>query len=134
MTMATMENRTNRFLFPYRTTPHTTTGVSPAEFLRLKTPLDLARPGLVEHVVHRQNNQKETHDRAARARTFQVGDTKNYSEGADWMPAEIVEVTGPVSFKCRLADKRAVRKHQDQIRSSARRGREAKCSYPRSGV
>ena len=59
-----------------------------------------------------------------------MGDPKNYNEGADWMPAEIVEVTGSVSFKCRLADKRAVRKHQDQIRSRALERERSKVQLP----
>ena len=48
MTVGTLEDRISRFLFACRTTPHTTTGVSPAELLmgrKLKTRLDLVRPG-----------------------------------------------------------------------------------------
>ena len=95
---------------------------------RLKTRLYLVKPELVEHVVHRQSNVPErNHDRTAPARTFQVRGTiyaKNYNEGANWMPEEIVEVTGLVSFKCRLTDKRLVRTHQDQIRSRGPAGGE----------
>ena len=123
MQAGTLEERIARFLFAYRTTPHTTTGVSPAELLmgrKLKTRLDLVRPGVVERVRQRQAQQKQDHDSTAQERTFQVGDTiyaRNYSGGATWIPAKIVEVTRPVSFRCQLGDDRIVRKHQDQIRS-----------------
>ena len=42
-----MEERLTKFLFKYRVTPHTTTGLSPAELLmgrRLRTHLDLLHP------------------------------------------------------------------------------------------
>ena len=49
-TTGSLETRVNRFLFHYRTTPHTTTGVTPAELLvgrRLRTHLDLIHPDLM---------------------------------------------------------------------------------------
>ena len=66
MQAGTLEERIARFLFAYRTTPHTTTGVSPAELLmgrKLKTSLDLVRPGVVERVTQR-------HTHAAKARPW----------------------------------------------------------------
>ena len=47
MQVGTLAERIARFLFAYSTTPHTTTGVAPAELLmgrKLKTRLDLVRP------------------------------------------------------------------------------------------
>ena len=44
MTGGTIESRVSRFLFKYRTTPHSTTGVPPAELMfnrHLRTHLDL---------------------------------------------------------------------------------------------
>ena len=44
-----MEVRLSKFLFKYRVTPHTTTGISPAELLmgrRLRTHLDLLYPDI----------------------------------------------------------------------------------------
>ena len=110
-----LEDRISRFLFAYRTTPHTTTGVSPAEFLmgqKLKTRLELVRPGLEERVIDSQARQKEGHDRTARNRVLQAGDTiyaRNHNKRATWIPAKIVEATGPLSFRCQLADQRIVR-------------------------
>ena len=86
---------------------------------RLKTRLDLVRPGLEERVIDRKARQKEGNDRTARNRVLQAGDTiyaRNHNKGATWISAKIVEATGPLSFRCQLADQRIVRKHQDQIR------------------
>ena len=41
---------------------------------------------------------------------------KNFSPGQSWLPAEIVKITGPVSFRVRLTDGRTRRCHQDQLR------------------
>ena len=62
-----LETRISRFLFKYRTTPHTTTGVSPAELLmgrQLRSHLSLLHPDLTIHdrVTNRQQNQKDNHD------------------------------------------------------------------------
>ena len=42
---------------------------------KLKTRLDLVRPGLEERVIDRQARQKEGHDRTARDKVLQAGDT-----------------------------------------------------------
>ena len=47
MTEGSLRQKLARFLFSYRTTPHSTTGVSPAELLmnrKLKSVLDLLNP------------------------------------------------------------------------------------------
>ena len=49
----TLETRLARFLFHYRLTPHTTTGISPAELLmgrQLRSHLNLFKPDLASHV------------------------------------------------------------------------------------
>ena len=53
----TVEDRTARFLLQYRATPHTTTGMSPAELMfgrRLRTRLDAIKPDLRLTVESRQ--------------------------------------------------------------------------------
>ena len=50
-----------RLLFHYRTTPHATTGISPAELLMgrpLCTHLDLLRPNIATRVHMSQDSQK----------------------------------------------------------------------------
>ena len=59
-------------------------------------------------MIDRQARQKEGHDRTARE-SLQAGDTiyaRNHSKGATWIPAKIVEATGPLSFRCQLADQK----------------------------
>ena len=60
-TTGSLETRVNRFLFHYRTTPHTTTGVTPAELLmgrRLHTHLVLIHPDLMTRY---KGNKKDKH-------------------------------------------------------------------------
>ena len=144
MIVGTLEDRISRFLFAYQTTPHTTTGVSPAELLmerRLKTRLDLVRSGLEKRLIDRQARQKEDHDRTARDRVLQAGDTicaRNHNKGDSWISAKIVEATGPLSFRCQLAHQWIVRKHPDQIRHreppTAEKKQEAKVGTREQGT
>ena len=64
-----MQKQLSRFLFRYRSTPHSTTGLSPAELLmgrRLRTHLDFMRPDVSNRVHTKQGYQKTLHDRHAR--------------------------------------------------------------------
>ena len=118
-----LETRIQRFLFDYRITPHSTTGISPANLLMNRQPksrLDLALPNLTKHVTDMQDKQKQQHDQHARFKLFNPGDkvlARNYNDSDMWLPGEIVEATGPVSYKVRI-DKngRIFRRHQDQLR------------------
>ena len=80
----TVSDRIARLLFQYRSTPHTTTGMSPAELLlgrKLRTRLDSIRPDVRQRVAARQLKQKLHCDAHARDRYLQEGDTvfmKNY--------------------------------------------------------
>ena len=56
-----MKHRLANFLFRYRTTPHSTTGVIPAELIvrrRLRTRLSLIRPNLAQVVEAKQEKQQ----------------------------------------------------------------------------
>ena len=69
VTSGNMSARIAQVLFTYRITPHTTTGVSPAELLlgrRLRTKLDLIRPNTAKRVEERQEAQKAKHDSKAK--------------------------------------------------------------------
>jgi hypothetical protein len=118
----TLCSKLSRVLFKYRTTPHTTTGETPAKLLmgrELKTPMDLLRPNLHTKVELQQQKQKIQHDRKAVQRTLSVGDlvyARNHGSGESWLPGIIVSQTGPVSFIVELSRGGLVRKHQDQIR------------------
>ena len=60
-----MSHRLANFLFAYRNTPHTTTGVTPTSlFLKwlLRTQLSLLSPNLAEIVEKQQRQQKKYHN------------------------------------------------------------------------
>ena len=75
------------FLFRYRTTPYSTTGISPAQLLMgrpLKTHLDFLRPDLASKVREAQ----VTHDQKSHFHLFQVGDQvfiRNFVVGPKWL-------------------------------------------------
>ena len=60
-----VQEKLSRFLFDYRITPHTTTGVPPCEMLMnrsLRSRLDLFHPEISGKVESHQAKQKELHD------------------------------------------------------------------------
>ena len=117
-----IECRLARMLFHYRITPHSTTGVSPSELLlgrRIRSHLDFIQPNLSSHVETKQSAQKKHHDYHARECTFQIGDAvfvKNCGNGPNWLPGEVKEVRGPVSYGIMLNDGRLLKRHIDHIR------------------
>ncbi len=123
MSGASVETNISRFLFQYRSTPQTTTGLAPAEMLlgrKLKSHLDLLHPDVEEKVRVQQGKQKAWHDRHARAQSFQEGETvfvRNFARGQRWLPGAIMRKSGPRSCVVRLSDGREVRRHQDHLRS-----------------
>ena len=84
-----------RFLFNYRITPQSTTGVSPAELLmgrRLQSAFDSIKPDLNRRVEREWERQKTLHDRHCTMRTFEVGDmvyARNYGSGSKWVQTKI---------------------------------------------
>ncbi len=125
-TNGTLQDRLSKILFRYRMTPHTTTSMAPSELLmgkKMKSRLDLLKPSLDQRVQHRQERQKEGHDKRAKVRSFEVGEqvyVKNHSRGSKWLPGTIIERRGPLSYRVELLDKRTVRCHQDHVRLRAR--------------
>ena len=78
-------------MYKYQTTPHATTGKSPAELLLgriLRTHLDLLHPDLAHSVEEKKNSQKENHDKSDRERHYQEGEmvyARNYQSGEKWL-------------------------------------------------
>ena len=73
MEAGTFQEKLKRVLMAYRNTPHTTTGITPAELLlgrKPKTLLDLAKPNIAETLGRNQSAQKQHHDNNARNRSF----------------------------------------------------------------
>lgn len=118
-----VETRVARFLFHYRSTPHSSTGVSPAELLmgrRLRTHLALLHPDVAAKVRNSQQRQKAGHDKHAREREFVLNDNvfvRNFGSGSVWLPGTIVGVQGLLSFQIKLEDGRIVRRHIDHVRA-----------------
>ena len=66
MTEGSLKQKLARFLFSYRTTPQSTTGVSPAELLmnkKLRSVLDLLNPLISNRVESAQDRQIVSHDK-----------------------------------------------------------------------
>ena len=117
-----VETKVSRFLFSYRITPHSTTGLSPAEMLngrRLRSAFDLLQPDLRAKVEKKQWAQKRNHDTQQKQRSFVPGDpvfTRNYGYGPKWVPGTIGSCTGPLSFTVHLGNGQVWRRHVDQVR------------------
>lgn len=111
-----------RVLYKYRITPQSTTQETPAKLLmgrHLKTPLDFLRPDLSLRVEERQRQQKVWHDSKATHRTLEIGDAvfaRNYGKGEEWIPAEIVSKSGPLSYVITWGSNGFARRHIDQLR------------------
>lgn len=120
---ATIQERISKFLFTYRLTPHTTTGVAPSQLLmgrRLRSRLDRLFPDLSQRVEKKQSKQAEHHDTAKPLRTFKVGDfvyVKDFSSPKNsWIPGTVTKVTGPLSYHVKVQSGNVVRRHVDAVR------------------
>ena len=104
----TIQHRLANFLLKYRSTPHTTTGETPAAlFLKreLRTKLTLIKPDREKFVREKQETMKKHHDKThSKVRSFNEGDkvlVKTTLLGGKkwkWMPGIIVRVKGPLTY------------------------------------
>ena len=123
----TLETQISRFLFQYRLTPHSTTGIAPAEMLLNRRPrscLDLLHPDVSCRVRRNQQRQKANHDLHTRERSFKIGDlvsVKNQGSGPPWLPSEISQCVSPQRFVVQLEDGRSVERHIDHLQRRAER-------------
>ena len=118
-----VQTKLSRFLLSYRTTPHSTTGVPPAELLmkrRLHTQLNQLVPSVANRVRNKQSQQKAAHDYLAKEREILEGQAvyaKDVRNKKAWMSGTVVEKTGPVSARVQLDNGTVIRRHQDHVRS-----------------
>ena len=112
-----------KFLFKYRITPHSSTGVAPAELLmgrRLRSRLDLLKPDLVTTVENSQLKQKLAHDNKQPFRVFTEGEpvyVQDFTASKQkWIPGTIQRATGPVSYIVMLSDGSTVKRLVDNIK------------------
>jgi len=102
----TQNQEITSFLLIYRTTPHTTTGCTPAELptnRRLRTRLDLLRPDLRKKVAKPSSLQP-----MAPKRPLSFGDpvhTRDYKKSRDpWTKGVIKSKLGPVTYRVQVED------------------------------
>ena len=111
-----------QFLLSYRSTPHSTAGLSPAElFLKrpIKTRLDLLHPSVERKVLQSQASQKMHHDAYSKDRSFEIGETvwvANLRGEPKWLCGVIIEQSGPISYRVSVSDD-IWRRHIDHLRS-----------------
>ena len=117
-----VEQALSSFLLSYRTTPHSTTGVSPCELFlgrRLRTRLDLLLPDIRRKVTEKQLSQKIAHDRHASPRGLLVGQrvmARNMRPGERWVPATVLSKQGPVSYLVQRPSGEYWKGHIDHLR------------------
>ena len=123
LTEGTVQTKIARFLFTYRITPQSTTGMSPSELLlgrRLKSALDLMKLNLQHQVEKEQERQKIAHDHPAVNRTFNIGEkvyARKYGQGEKWLPAKIIKKLGSQLFTVELLQNKMVwHRHLNQLR------------------
>ena len=117
-----LETRLSRFLFNYRITPQSTTGVSPAELMfsrRLRSRFDLLYPDVSKGVQAKQILQQKSRSSVQGLRNFQP-DNPVYcrhfsSTKPTWVPAVIKNKTGPLTYELKLTNGRIVHRHIDHI-------------------
>ena len=101
MSEGSLKQKLARFLFSYRRTPQSTTGVAPSELLmgrKLRSVLDLLTPTVNNRVDTAMTMQKDSHDKRAKQRSFNLGDivyVRNYGQGPSWINGKIVDCSGP---------------------------------------
>ena len=112
----------SRFMLSYCTTPHSTTGISPAELLfngKLNTRLNFVKPKLSNIINDQEQKFKQFNNYSSNLRQFYPGDNvwvRNYSKTqGKWAEGKIIEKIGNIMYKIQLTCKTTVIKHVDQL-------------------
>lgn len=112
------------FLLHYRVTPHSTTGVSPAESLlkvKPRTLLDLIKPDPAGRVRRKQEIAVESFPGQSPARQFHPREevwVQTFSKNEPkWSLGTVIRPVGPVSYDVQVGDKK-MKRHVDQMLSS----------------
>ena len=93
------------FLLTYRSTPHATTGETPASLFlghQLRTRFDLLHPSLERKVLSKQSEQKQFHDQHTHMRELNPGDKVLVKYQSDQIPGVIIQRVGNLSYFIRL--------------------------------
>ena len=134
-TTSDVEPQLARFLFHYRNTAHTTTGVSQQNcFLsQPRTHHTLTQPSISARVQNNQFHQQGAHDVQARDRQFELNApvyAKDLSRSEQqWLPGTISQKMGPRLFLITLLDGRIIHQHIEHIRTCEHNIPEAEQEY-----
>ncbi|CAF1110241.1 unnamed protein product [Adineta ricciae] len=121
----TLSDVLTKFLFSYRSTPHATTNVSPAElFLKrqLRTVLDLVRPTATDVSSKTRARYQRNFDCKTRHRDFQSGDTvivrdfRSSQNKIKWVPGILLSRIGNRNWKVQV-QQQTWKRHENQIQS-----------------
>ena len=116
-----LETKLARFLLHYRTTPHATTGTTPAELLMGRSPrthLDMLRPNISARVESKQLSQKLHHDDRSRKRSFLPQEkvyVREAGNNSPWTAGVIESRRGSVHYEMKMEDGKLVKRHIDHI-------------------
>ena len=114
-TKGELELHLARILFKYRNTPHSMTGVTPAELLlghKSRTHINLLHPNIGPRIEKKQAAQKDAHDNKQPERPFKVSDpiiAWNFQKGEKRLTGHIEKVLGPQSYLIKLNSGKLVR-------------------------
>ena len=104
-----LDSTLSRFMLSYRTTPHSTTGVSPAELLfnrKLYTHLNFVKPKLSSIINEQEQKFKDFNDRSKNLKLFHPGEhlwVRDYGKiFSKWVEGKIIEKIGNVMYKIQL--------------------------------
>ena len=117
-----LQTRLCRVLFQYRTTPHSTTGRTPAELLNgrpMTTHLHRVHPDVRSRVEQRQEDQTRYNNQGSKSRSFSVGDPVFLQDVVPGKRLSAGVVSGVCGQMCdiQLPDGRMFRRHLDHVRA-----------------
>jgi hypothetical protein len=120
-----VHHKVSDVLFRFRNTPHTTTGITPAELFLKRTPrtrLSLVKPCLQRKVEQTQERSKlykdGPHPKTRTYDMYQPVRVKNMRGGKEkWIPGTVTEVRGPSTYVVRVPGNKHRLVHADHIRA-----------------
>ena len=117
-----LDHKLQNFLLTYRSTPHSTTNVAPADLFlgrSIRTRLHLLKD-LRELVEAQQAKQKDHHDVHTRLASFQLNQdvmVKNRRAGPNWISGSIVQQVAPVTYLVKVGEGSVWKCHADQLKN-----------------
>jgi len=122
-----LKNLLPRFLLQYRTTPHTTTGLTPSNLMfgrEIITPMTNILPSARKKVEQSQRRQDTSLTSSkSPAYKFSVGTPVLWHQGrgTGWIEGQVEDVVAPFTYKVRLSTGRCVKSHADNLQHARHR-------------